>query len=164
MKRDFILRNNLNPGDIGDLIHLHGILYDEEFGFDKTFEAYVACGLAEFVLSNDLQRERIWLAESEGKIIGCIAIVKFSEEEAQLRWYLVHPGYRGIGLGKTLILDALAFCREKKYSSVFLWTTSELVAAAKLYTRSGFWKTEEKTHVNWGKMVTEERYDLKFIP
>jgi ribosomal protein S18 acetylase RimI-like enzyme len=56
--------------------------------------------------------------------------------------------------------EALQFCREQGYATVFLWTTSELSAARRLYTSFGFRKTEEKTHAIWGKEVTEERYDL----
>ena len=155
-----IIRQELKPGDIGFLTNLHGILYEQEYGFDKTFEAYVARGFADFVLSDETDKGCIWLAEAEGNIIGSIAIVKFSEDIAQLRWYLVVPGFRGIGLGKKLISEALAYCRDQQFKSVFLWTTSELSAAAQLYIKSGFRKTEVKTHHIWGKAITEERYDL----
>ena len=153
-------RHNFTPGDIRHLTYLHGILYDKEFGYDKTFEAYVARGLAEFVLNHDPEKEQIWLAEEKGEIIASIAIVKYLEDTAQLRWYLVHPDHRGKGIGKKLIGNAVEFCRLKKYKSCFLWTTSELKAAAYLYTRAGFIKTEEKTHAIWGSERTEERYDL----
>jgi len=43
---------------------------------------------------------------------------------------------------------------------VFLWTFSELEAAAYLYRSHGFKLTEEKTHVIWGREITEQRYDL----
>lgn len=157
-----IFRQEIKPGDIGYLTQLHGILYEQEYGFDKTFEAYVAKGLAEFVLSPGPDKGCIWLAESQGKIVGSIAIVKISKDVAQLRWYLVDPGFRGIGLGKKLISEALEYCRENKFKSVFLWTTSKLTAAAQLYYKSGFRRTEEKTHQIWGKAITEERYDLDF--
>lgn len=45
---------------------------------------------------------------------------------------------------------------------IFLWTTSELVAAAKLYESCGFLITEETTHDIWGATVTEQRYELNF--
>jgi ribosomal protein S18 acetylase RimI-like enzyme len=154
-------RHNFTPGDIGYLTYLHGILYEKEFGYDKTFEAYVAKVLSDFVLSFDPDMERIWLVEVEEKIIGSIAIAKFSKEEAQLRFYLVHPDYRGQGLGKILMREALQFCREKGYKSVFLLTANELTAAAHLYTKAGFIKTEEESHVIWGGFRTEERYELE---
>jgi len=154
------IRHFLKSGDIGYLTYLHGILYAKEYGYDQTFEAYVANGLAEFVQSSSPDKDRIWLAEINNQIIGSIAIVGHSKLEAQLRWFLIHPDYRRLGLGRELMKKALLFCKERKYKTVFLWTTSELNAARYLYTRAGFRKTEKKTHEIWGKKITEERYDL----
>ena len=78
-------------------------------------------------------QERIWIVESDGRIMGCVAIVKFSREEAQLRWLLLHPDLRGRGLGRRLVEEAASFCRDGGYSSLFLWTVSTLPAAARLY-------------------------------
>jgi GNAT superfamily N-acetyltransferase len=155
------IRHELKPGDIGYLTYLHGILYAKEYKYDQTFEAYVAHGLVEFVKSFNPYRDRIWLAEAEGRIIGSVAIVRSTKLEAQLRWYLVHPDYRGRGLGKILIREALDFCKDRKYNSVFLWTTSELTAAAHLYTEAGFKKKEVKSHNVWGKFLAEEKYELR---
>jgi N-acetylglutamate synthase-like GNAT family acetyltransferase len=160
MKVKWKIRHHIRPGDIGYLVYLHGIIYSKEYGYDQTFEAYVASGLAEFVKSFSPDEDRIWLAEINGRIIGSIAIVGRSKVDAQLRWFLVHPDYRGFGIGKELLKDALQFCREHEYKTVFLWTTSELMQACHLYTQFGFNKAEEKTHEIWGKRVTEERYDL----
>jgi GNAT superfamily N-acetyltransferase len=97
------IRHELRPGDIGYLIYLHGNLYAKEYGYDQTFEVYVAHGLVEFVKSFNPYRDRIWLAVADGRIIGSVAIVRTSKVEAQLRWYLVHPDYRGRGLGRSLM-------------------------------------------------------------
>jgi len=158
--RKWTMRHHLKPSDIGYLTYLHGILYAKECGYDQTFEAYVANGLAEFVQSFNPYEDRIWLAETNNQIVGCIAIVGASRLKAQLRWFLVHPDYRRLGLGRELMEKALLFCKERKYKTIFLWTTSELSAAHHLYTSVGFRKTQEKTHKIWGKEVTEERYDL----
>lgn len=155
------IRHNIEPGDIGHLIYLHGTLYAEEYGYDRTFEAYVADGLADFIQDFNPDEDRIWFAEAEGRIIGSISIVGHSEEDAQLRWFLVHPDHRGQGLGKELMGEALRFCRERNYGTVFLWTTSELKESGRLYRQFGFAKVEEKTHRIWGKDITEERYDLQ---
>jgi len=194
-----------SPGIIGAIVRLHGVLYAQEYGWDWTFEAYVAEGLSRFALDYDPKRDRIWVVEEEappcvppgnrggeqdwrawsqmpspthlksppsiegGEIQGCITVAHASEADwqaetpapqAQLRWYLVHPSARGQGLGKRLMDEALRFCREAGYKSVFLWTTSDLKAAAHVYLSVGFRKTEEKTHRIWGKTITEERYEL----
>ena len=155
-----LIRTNIEPGDIGYVVYLHGILYAGEYGLDHTFEGYVAAGLGEFAKSVDGRKDRLWLAEKEGRIVGSVAIVGLAGGTAQLRWFLVHPDARGGGLGRELLREALAFCRERGYGSVFLWTISELKAAAHLYAEAGFQRTEQKTHELWGAARTEERYDL----
>lgn len=168
------LRTELRPGDLGCVAYLHGILYAREYGWDSTFEAYVAAGLAEFVLRYDPARERLWLAERGDELVGSIAIVRAREmavsntggaaptagEVAQLRWFLVHPAVRGQGLGRRLITEALAFCRAAGYRRVVLWTVRGLEAAAHLYRAAGFTRVEAETHERWGRVVTEERYEL----
>jgi GNAT superfamily N-acetyltransferase len=159
---DICIRRDLRPGDVGAVVHLHGVVYAREYGFDSTFEAYVAGPLAEFVL-HPSQRSRLWIAERRGQLVGSIAIVEASSQSAQLRWYLVEPAARGHGLGKSLMDLAVAFARECRYDSVFLWTVNALTAAARVYRDGGFVKVEEKPGRHWGVDVVEEKYvlDLK---
>lgn len=153
------IRNHLLPGDTGSIVYLHGILYAKEYGFDHTFEAYVAGPLSEFIHSR-ADGQRIWLVEEEGKVKGSIAIVRYTRREAQLRWLLLHPDIRGRGIGRYLVEEAVRFCREWRYEKVFLWTVKTLKAAATLYKSEGFKMSAEKTTEIWGTLVTEERYDL----
>ena len=154
------IRTDIRPGDIGYLVYLHGVLYANEYQLDHTFEGYVASGLGEFAKSYDESKDHLWLAEKKGLIVGSIAIVGLTSKTAQLRWFLVHPDARGAGLGRHLVQQALAFCRVRRFESVFLWTVSELPAAAHHYKNAGFVRTEQKTHEIWGSVRTEERYDL----
>ena len=154
------VRNDLRPGDIGYIVYLHGILYAEEHRFDHTFEPYVAGPLSKFALSASA-RERIWIVEKNGKIKGSVAVVEHTKTQAQLRWLLLHPELRGMGLGKKLIDEVIRFAGSMNYRLIFLWTVGELEAAKSLYTSMGFQLTESKSHQIWGRVLTEERYELK---
>ncbi len=154
------LRNDLRPGDLGSIVRMHGTLYAQEYGFDLTFEAYVAGPLAEFV-RNQTDRDRLWVAERNGEVVGSIAIVHASPKQAQLRWFLVAPAARGHGLGTKLIQESISFCRQCRYQSIILWTVSALTTAAHLYRSAGFTKTEERTANQWGVQVIEEKYLLE---
>lgn len=157
---DILIRTDVQPGDIGSIVKMHGVIYAREYGFNPRFEAYVAGPLAEFVLKNS-PRERLWIAERQGQLGGCVAIVEAGDNVAQLRWYLVDPAVRGAGLGSKLLNEALSFCREAGYQSVILWTVSALVGAARLYQASGFRKVEQTPGNDWGVEVTEEKYELQ---
>lgn len=158
-ERSISLRHNLRPGDVGYITYLHGMLYAPQQGWDHTFDSYVAIPLAEFTKRIGL-RERIWIVERACQIAGSVAIVEFSQEEAQLRWLLLHPDLRGRGLGRRLVEEAVAFSREAGYSSIFLWTVDSLPAAASLYKSAGFLEKEKVTHELWGSLVTEVKYEL----
>lgn len=155
----FHLRTELRAGDVGRIVERHGVLYAREYGFDATFEAYVAGPLAEFVLRQS-PRERIWIAERRETFAGCVAIVGTTESTvAQLRWFVVEPEARGIGIGSRLLDDAIAFAREASYERVILWTVAALTAAARRYHAFGFRKVEEHAAKRWGVEVLEERYE-----
>lgn len=154
------VRHDLRPGDLGRVTELHGVLYAEEYGFDHTFEAYVAETIGEFGRVARPDGDRLWLAEGEGHLVASIAIIERERGEAQLRWFLVHPDVRGRGLGRRLVEEALAFCRDAGYTSVYLWTVSPLAPAARLYESFGFRKTEKKPRGKmWGVTLAEQRVD-----
>lgn len=154
------IRTTLQPGDAGWVVYLHGKLYAEEYGLDHTFEGYVAERIGQFVKAFDEARDYFGFAELDGKIVGCVAIDGHTVEAAQLRFFLVTPEARGSGIGKALLNDALRFCRSCNFPSVFLWTISDLKAAAHLYREAGFRLTGEKTHEIWGAMRTEQTFEL----
>jgi DNA-binding MarR family transcriptional regulator/N-acetylglutamate synthase-like GNAT family acetyltransferase len=158
---DIVFRYELLPGDVGYLIYLHGELYARETGYNLEFEGYVCKTFYEFLQKYDPDKDRVFLATYEGRIIGAVAILGHSKELAQLRWLLVHPDFRGIGLGRKLVDDALNFCREKRYRQVYLLTTHQQQTAHELYKRAGFVKTEAAQHQMWGHSLYEERYDLR---
>jgi GNAT superfamily N-acetyltransferase len=158
------LRNDWCRGDVDAIVELHRAIHSQECGFDETFADYVAAPLREFAAARN-ERERIWIAERDGRIVGCIAIVAASQHAeqlhtAQLRWFLVTPEERGGGLGGWLLNTAIAFCRQCGYGEIMLWTEARLAAAARLYERAGFRKVEEKLGRNWGTDVCEQKYVL----
>ncbi len=155
----FLLRPH-RAGEIGWIIHRHGVLYAEEYGFDETFEALVADILARFIQHHDPKREYLWLAEQEGERVGSIMLVDAGEEVAQLRILLVEPKARGRGIGKRLIDECLDFSKRAGYKKIKLWTQSILVEARRLYEKAGFTLVEEKPHRSFGHDLTAQIWEL----
>ncbi len=152
-----VIRNKLKIGDIGSITYLHGVLYANEHGYDYTFEAYVAEPLGQFAKRSN-SRERIWVVEVDGEVLGSIALCEISAKEAQLRWFLVSPQLRGQGVGKSLINAVIEFSIEQEYEKISLWTVKGLEAAKSIYIASGFTLEEEIEHFVWGSVHTEQKY------
>jgi ribosomal protein S18 acetylase RimI-like enzyme len=161
---DISVRTNITPGDLGYIIHLHGKLYQEEYGYGVEFEMYVAKGLSEFYNTYDDKQDRVWICKHDQKIIGFLLLVHRENNAAQLRYFFILPGYRGIGLGKKLMEFYLDFFHKCRYTSCYLWTTNEQTTAALLYKKFGFTLTEEFESSAFGKLLKEQRYDLNAFP
>jgi N-acetylglutamate synthase-like GNAT family acetyltransferase len=157
---DIIIRTELQEGDIGYVTYLHGILYKKEYNYTISFESYVAAGLYEFYQQYDPSKDRVWVCEHEGVIIGFLLLMHRDNDAAQLRYFILEPRCRGIGLGKKLMTLYIEFLKKCGYTSSFLWTTNELNAAAHLYTKHGFKLTQEKESNAFGKPLKQQRYDL----
>jgi GNAT superfamily N-acetyltransferase len=154
---DIRIRHVLEPGDLGMVVHLHGVIYAREYGLDTTFEPYVAKPLAEFAMNG---AGRLWIAAKDRQVVGSVAMVDAGQGIGQLRWFLLAPEARGVGLGRRLLESALDYARGRSFSRVFLWSFADLDDALRLYERAGFRVTETKTGVIWGAERTEVRMEL----
>ena len=158
--QDIILRRELKPGDLGYIAYLHARLYAEELGYGPNFERYVLKGILELAQQYDPSKDRVWIYEHEGKTVGCLVGFHRDEDCVQFRYFIFLPEYRGMGLGKRLMDEFIAYMKEKNYTRAYLWTTHEQQAAIALYTRYGFTLTEEKSSDTFDKHLVERRYDL----
>ncbi len=152
--QQILIRDTITTEDITQIIARHRIVYEEEYNFDGSFGDYVAETLVGTI-------EHLWIAESDGKFIGCIGLVETNEQTAQLRWLLIEPEVRGRGIAKVLMQKFLDYCKVKKYENIFLWTVNKLAAARIVYERLGFQLTEQKPEeLLWGQLLIEQRWDL----
>jgi ribosomal protein S18 acetylase RimI-like enzyme len=158
--KDILIRTEIVPGDIGYVIHMHGRIYKKECGYGLDFESYVASGLHEFVGQLPTKRTQGWVCERDSRIVGFLALMDRGEQ-AQLRYFVIDPSVRGMGLGKKLMELFMDYLKANNYKGAFLLTTKELPTAAHLYTSHGFvLKDERATEYPFGKPVVEQRYEL----
>jgi DNA-binding MarR family transcriptional regulator/N-acetylglutamate synthase-like GNAT family acetyltransferase len=158
-KSDIVLREP-RPGDLGWVVARHGELYAQEYGWGENFEGVCAQIVADFVSKYDSQYDRCWIAEMDGRNVGCVFLVKDTEAVARLRLLLVEPVARGRGLGTRLTDACTRFARERGYRSITLWTHKVLTAARHVYERAGFRLTSSEARRSFGKNVVSEHWDL----
>ncbi len=148
------------PGDLGWVVHRHGVLYARHFGYGERFEAMVFDIAASFAREHDPARERLWIAEVGGEKMGCIMLSQEQPSIARLRLFLVEPRARGRGVGAQLIETCLAFARRRGYQKMVLTTVKEMAPARRLYRRAGFELMDSRPHWDWGKLVHQESWEL----
>jgi GNAT superfamily N-acetyltransferase len=61
----------------------------------------------------------MYILEYDGVPSGCIAITCRGDKTAQLRFFFVDAGLRGLGLGRRLMEMAVNFCKNKNIKMSF---------------------------------------------
>ena len=148
------------PGDMGWIVHRHGVLYSQEYGWDERFEAIVARVVADFIDNFDPKRENCWVAERNGEIVGSIFVVAKTKTVAKLRLLLVEPSARGLGIGSRLVDEVVQFSRKAGYKKIELWTHPELISARKIYKAAGFELIGTEEHQLFGAPLTAETWAM----
>jgi GNAT superfamily N-acetyltransferase len=151
------------PGDLGWVVQAHAEIYTAEFGWDETFEGFVARIVADYAADHDPQREAAWIAELDGRRVGCVFCVRDAEsgdDTARLRILLVEPTARGQQLGGRLVDTCVDFARRAGYRRMVLWTNHPLVAARRIYLDRGFTLVAEQPHHSYGVDLVGQTYEL----
>jgi DNA-binding MarR family transcriptional regulator/GNAT superfamily N-acetyltransferase len=150
-------------GELGWLVHRQGLLYNQQFGWNGEFEALIAGIYRDFELAPALPPKALWIAERRGTVIGSVFVMpsEGGEGTAQLRMLYVEPEARGLGVGRLLVDQCIAFARENGYCRVRLWTQSVLASARRIYAAAGFELVETNRHHSFGHDLEGEVWELE---
>ncbi|MGW1929310.1 GNAT family N-acetyltransferase [Streptomyces sp. NPDC001919] len=156
-----VIRRADRPGDLGWAVMAHGEAYEAQFGWNVEFEALVAGIVADYGSGHDPAREAGWIAEVDGRRVGCVFLVAGDRPDvARLRILLVTPEGRGMRLGTRLVEECLAFARAAGYEQVTLWTNDVLTAARRIYRGFGFALVDEEPHHSFGRDLVGQNWTL----
>ncbi|GHG94227.1 bifunctional helix-turn-helix transcriptional regulator/GNAT family N-acetyltransferase [Streptomyces lanatus] len=161
-RREDVLLREPGPGDLGWIVQRNAALYAAEYGWNADYEGLVARIVADFAEDHDPHLERVWIAELDGRPVGCVMCVRdeTAPATARLRLLLVEPDARGLGIGDRLVTAVVDFARGVGYRDLVLWTNDVLSAARRIYQRHGFVLAAEKPHRSFGKDLTGQDWRL----
>ncbi|MBR7837736.1 GNAT family N-acetyltransferase [Actinospica durhamensis] len=159
-----VIRLATEPGDLGDVIALHGRLYWSEYAMDQSMEIYCGEGIMRFArerFERGPEVGEMWVVEHAGRILGAITMLE-EDGLGRLRWLLLDAALRGFGVGRALVRTAMDYARERGFPGVFLTTIAPLHTAHALYREAGFELTSSEPVRQWGIETDEMRFDMKF--
>ena len=148
-------------GDLGWIVHRQAALYWQEYQWGASHETLLHEIAAKFLRDFKPGRERCFIAEHSGEIVGAVLVVENSAQIAQLRMLYVEPKARGRGVGRSLVEACVNFSRKAGYGSLVLWTSNALHAARKLYEEAGFELIEEKPYEDFGPGLKAQTWRLE---
>ena len=150
-------------GEIGWLIHRQGLLYHLEQGWNGEFETLITRIYAEYEAAPASPPKSLWVAEHDGEVAGSVFILPATGEAAgtaQLRMLYTEPAFRGRGIGKRLVEEAVRFSRASGYKRIILWTQDCLVSARRIYQGAGFVLVREERHHSFGVDLNGQYWTL----
>lgn len=157
-----IVRSPL-PGDIGWLISMHGQLYAEQFNFNSEFEKDIAGKVLSFLEAGE-DFNRLWIATLGGIRIGSVAVSLKRDQTAFINFLLVHPDYRGGGIGGRLMDLVIAHTSAHNLKTLHLETYSCLKDARNLYKRYGFQLSMRNEAISkYGHSFDQEFWDKRLL-
>ena len=145
---------------MGEVVHRHGVVYAQEYGWDERFEALVAEIVADFIRNFDPERDAAgsprWTAKLSARCFSSRS--RRARQSCACCWSSHEP--RGHGLGGHLIDECVRFARAAGYTKITLWTNHVLAAARSLYEKAGFRLVEEKPHNQFGEGLIGQTWEL----
>jgi DNA-binding MarR family transcriptional regulator/GNAT superfamily N-acetyltransferase len=160
-RQPFVLRPH-RPGDMGWIVHRQAVLYAEEYGWDERYEALISRIVADFVEHFDARRERCWIAELNGEVVGSVFLIRHPDRPgvARLRLLYVERAARGLGIGRRLVRECTELARRAGYKTITLWTNSILTSARKIYEAEGYQLVREEPHHSFGHDLVGQTWEL----
>jgi GNAT superfamily N-acetyltransferase len=155
------IRRELRDADRGGIVDLHSAVYAHEHGLDEAFVRGVANGVAAAVERGWPERSgAVWVVGDDKRLSGCLAL---TDEGAtgRVRWFVLAPELRGLGLGRQLLRELLEEARDAGHERLELETFSALRAAAHLYREAGFRVVSQHETDIWGPPIVMQRYELR---
>lgn len=147
------------PGDYGWLVQRQAQLFARRHGWDHTFEGMLARMVADFVQSQDPQREACWIAEQRGTVVGCALLTALPGNIAMMRMLYVEPDVQRLGIGTQLLNECGRFATGAGYVTLAINTASGQLGARRMLDNAGFARISSENVQRFGHALEIERWE-----
>lgn len=93
--------------------------------------------------AEEIAQRQVWVAEIGDRIVGCL-VLNPEDSFMKLANVAVHPGHRGVGLGRALLALADSEALDQGYSELRLNTHRDMEDNVRLYRRLGWQDVERR--------------------
>ncbi len=108
-------------------------------------------------------RGKFWVAEREGQLVGCVALIPAAEPATvELKKLYVAATVRGLGLGRRLIELAEAEAQQRGALQICLWTDTRFETAHGVYEHLGYLRLPGTRELQDLSASVEYQYQKKF--
>jgi N-acetylglutamate synthase-like GNAT family acetyltransferase len=83
-------------------------------------------------------RGQFWIAQQDGKVRGCIGLMRLGRRDFELRRMYVQAAARGQGMAQRLLEVLLDWSKRNAVDAIYLETNEQWHAAHHLYEKNGF--------------------------
>lgn len=132
---------SLRPFQSGDLDGFRALVESvlDEYGFvpDPVLESDLRDPVGKY--------DQVWVAVDGDAVVGSVALRQLGKGELELKRMYLYPDYRGRGLGKRLLEQALQWARAEGAVAIVLDTSEAMLEAQRLYESVGFVRTGLRT-------------------
>lgn len=90
------------------------------------------------IIKKYLMKSQVFIAESDGKTIGCYVLAKLTKHLAEIKNIVVDPQYQKRGFGSRLIQHAYGQAAKDGYTTIRICTGNSSIDQLRLYQSHGF--------------------------
>ncbi len=159
-KTEYELRRELRPGDAEAIVEIHERIYRPEYGMDGRFVDGVRSTVESAVERDWPEGGGAWLVDGSDGLAGCLGLTDEGDGLGRVRWVVLAPEARGIGLGRRMITEAVDEARRLGFDRLELDTFGALKTAAAIYRSLGFELVSEERTEKWGPPIAYQHYVL----
>ncbi|WP_051507324.1 GNAT family N-acetyltransferase [Saccharibacillus sacchari] len=150
------------PSDAERLTKTYETLFEQTFGHADEFHEVITDTNQKLFDPASTTRARCWIAEMNGESAGSIVVEPLDEKRMHIKLFMVESKRRGLGIGGSLLGEAIRFARQNGCQKLILWAVRDQIRLQRLLTRHGFRMRDRPSISYYGMKFDVECWEVPF--